>query len=210
MMTTPPILATGWHRRVACLVTLVLALAACSAANSPASPSASAAGTSAETSSSPAPSASPSQSVVATPSVGSVTAPLAATNQPQTIHLIEHPTNVSEVRVGSLTGCTGASGCQGDYLVGDDPMFDAATGKQVGTILFECFLVGPASGLFHCPGITIDLDGRGQIIFTEKFDGSSQTSPITGGTGEFLGATGTVTAKLPQSGNGDFVITIVR
>ena len=117
---------------------------------------------------------------------------------------------MGDVQVGSLTGCTGAIGCQGDSFVGDDPMFDAATGKQVGTILFECFLVDPGSGLFHCPGITIEPTGRGQIVFTEKFDGSSQTSPITGGTGEFLGVTGTVSANLPQSGNGDFVITIVR
>lgn len=210
MTTTRLFHVAGWHRRGACLLILALALGACTAANSPATPSASTVGASAATSSSPTLSASASQSAVATPSVGPVTASLVATLQPQTIHLIEHPNNVGHVQVGSLTECAGASGCQGDYLVGDDPMFDATTGKQVGTLMFECFLVDPGSGLFHCPGITIELTGRGQIVFTEKFDGSSQTSPITGGTGEFLGATGTVTAMLPPSGNGDFVITIVR
>jgi len=44
---------------------------------------------------------------------------------------------------------------------------------------------------------------------TAKFDGSSQTSPITGGTGEFLGATGEVTARV-LSGAGDFVIAITK
>ena len=68
---------------------------------------------------------------------------------------------MGDVQVGSLTGCTGAIGCQGDSFVGDDPMFDAAIGKQVGTILFESFLVDLSSGLFHCPGIRIEQTGRG-------------------------------------------------
>jgi hypothetical protein len=163
----------------------------------------------------PAPTAGPTSSTTvppsetATSSSGSATAS-PTSDQPQTIHLIEHPANLSNVRVGTLTGCTSTSGCQGDAIVGDDPMFDAATGTEVGRIMFECFLVDPGSGLYHCPGITIELDGRGQVVFTEKFDGSRQTSPITGGTGEFLGATGTVTAFLPSSGNGDFVITITK
>jgi hypothetical protein len=128
----------------------------------------------------------------------------------RTIYLVEHPANLSHVQVGTLTGCTSTSGCQGDAIVGDDPMFDAATGAEVGRIMFECFLVDPGSGLFHCPGITIELDGRGQVVFSEKFDGSRQTSPITGGTGEFLGVTGTVTDFLPSNGNGDFVFTITK
>ena len=197
MSRTKSIHPTRAGLALAGLATLALALAACSGASQ--SPT-----------SNPSPTASPSPTGAPSPSPAPVTASLAATNQPQTIHLIEHPTNVGHVQVGSLTGCTGASGCQGDYLVGNDPMFDAATGKEVGSIMFECFLVDPGSGMFHCPGITIELTGRGQIVFTERFDGSSQASPITGGPGEFLGATGTVTAKLPPSGNGDFVITIDR
>jgi hypothetical protein len=58
--------------------------------------------------------------------------------------------------------------------------------------------------------VTITLTGRGQIVFTEVIEheaGKPPTiAPITGGTGEFLGATGTVTAKV-LAGNGDFVIT---
>jgi hypothetical protein len=38
-------------------------------------------------------------------------------------------------------------------------MFDSATGKQVGTLMFECFLLDPDRGIYHCPGITLTLDG---------------------------------------------------
>lgn len=39
--------------------------------------------------------------------------------------------------------------------------------------------------------------------------GPSSTTPMTGGTGEFLGATGfVISKKIP--GGGDFVITITR
>ena len=61
--------------------------------------------------------------------------------------------------------------------------------------------------------MTITLTGRGQIVFTEVIQhepGKPPTvAPITGGTGEFLGATGTVTAKV-LSGADDFVISTTR
>jgi hypothetical protein len=135
--------------------------------------------------------------------------PPGAVSQPQTIHLIEHATNVNSVEVGSLTHCTNPTSCQGDYLIGNNPMFDAVTGKEVGTITFECFFIDTGSLLLHCPGSTITLTDRGQIVINEIVDLGGEVRPangtITGGTGEFLGATGTVT-----SGNRDFLITITR
>lgn len=156
----------------------------------------------------PAPTASPTVRVAATPSPGPVVTLPPAAHRPQTIHLILHAINDT---VGSLTGCSGTGSCQGDFMVGDDPLFDAATGKEVGTFAYECFLVDPGSTLYHCPGITITLTGRGQIVFAEVIQheggGPPAIAPITGGTGEFLGATGYVTAEVLSVG-GDFVITI--
>jgi hypothetical protein len=98
-------------------------------------------------------------------------------------------------------------------MVGYDPLFDVATGKQVGMFAYECFLVDVGSTLYHCPGVTITLTGRGQIVFTEVIQHEPgkppAIAPITGGTGEFLGATGDVTARV-LSGGGDFVITITK
>jgi hypothetical protein len=195
MIRTRPISAMGACFVVQSTVALVLLLAACSGANPSTGPSA---GVIASNGTTPI--------VSSFASVSPAVASQAAVAQPQTIHLIEHPTNYSEVHVAACSN----KPCQGDYITGDDPMFDAATGAEVGTIMFECFLVDPGPGMYHCPGITITLTGRGQIVFTEKFNGSSQTSPITGGTGEFLGTTGTVTSRLPPSGNGDFVIEVTE
>jgi hypothetical protein len=88
-----------------------------------------------------------------------------------------------------------------------------ATDKQVGTFAYECFLVDVQFTLYHCPDATITLTGRGQIVFTEVIEHEPgkppAIAPIIGGTGEFLGATGEVTARvLPDAG--DFVITITN
>jgi hypothetical protein len=44
--------------------------------------------------------------------------PTATATQPQAIHVIEKPASVCLVRVGSLSGCTNTTSCQGDYIVG--------------------------------------------------------------------------------------------
>jgi hypothetical protein len=158
------------------LAALVLALAACSGASSPSGP---------------------------------ITASPALASQPQTIHVIEHPINSTTVRVGSLTGCTNTTSCQGDFYLGDNPLFDAATGTEVGTLKYECFVIDTGSSLYHCPGNTVTLTGRGQIVFTETVDfdrPAGERGPVTGGTDEFLGATGVVTSP----GLEDFVVTITR
>ena len=133
------------------------------------------------------------------------------TDQPQTIHLTLRPGNDTYVSVRSVTGCTNKTSCQGDYLIGDDLLFDAATGKQVGTLVYVEFVVDTGDTLFHSPANTITLTGRGQIVFSETLydDGSWRpaTGAIIGGTDEFLGITGFVISR-SLSGRGDFVITI--
>jgi hypothetical protein len=153
--------------------------------------------------------APPSQAPAPAPSVASQS--LAPAESPVgTIHLSLHPINDT---VGSLTGCSNPGACQGDFMVGYDPLFDVSTGKQVGTFAYECFLVDVGSTLYHCPGVTITLTGRGQIVFTEVIQHEPgkppAVAPITGGTGEFLGATGEVTARVLSNG-GDFVIAITK
>ena len=134
---------------------------------------------------------------------------------PSTIHVIEYPTHVTYVRVGSISDCVGTT-CLGDYYAGSSSMKDATTGKVVGTFVFECFVVNAVSGLFHCPSDTLDLTGRGQIVFTESVyignkDAHAGPWPVIGGTGEFLGATGTVSSpENSTAADGDFVITLSR
>jgi hypothetical protein len=157
----------------------------------------------------------------AAPSVAPQSLAPAAANRPQTIHVLEDPVEFTTVPVGSLTGCTSTTGCQGDHLIGRSRMLDATTRTEVGTFLVDCFLIDPGQSLYHCPANTITLAGRGQIVFTESLLFKSGVSreawktwapwPIIGGTGEFLGAMGTVDSPADSTWSaGDFVITITR
>jgi hypothetical protein len=170
------------------LVLAALLLVGCSSGTSTPTP--------APATSTPMPTPAPA---TATTSSAPVTSSPAPASGPQTIHLIEHPDNVID---------------QGGTVIGIDPVFDATTGKQVGTVTFECRAIAPGGSVFYCPGVIFTLTDRGQIVFTETVAlvvGTPPTIwPITGGTGEFLGATGTVTSQLPPSGNGDFVIKVTK
>ena len=136
-------------------------------------------------------------------------------NQPQTIHVLEIDTNVTLVRVGPVTGCT-TEVCEGDYYIGDNELVDAQTSERVGNFLFECFMVDVASGLYHCPSNTMVLTGRGRIVITEDVYIGNRSAipgpwPIIGGTGEFLGITGTMTSPPNSTApSGDFIVTYTR
>ena len=56
--------------------------------------------------------------------------------------------------------------------------------------------------------------GSSSTRATPRFHGSSamlaETTPITGGTGDFLGATGLVTGKALSATENSFVITITK
>lgn len=220
MTPCQPIRAIRARHAIACLAALALSLAACSNANPPASPSLSAAsGAEAAPTATPAPAATsaptatPTPRVAATPSPGPIGTLPPPANRPQTIHLILHPYGDQEISVDrAVTGCR-MEYCQGDYRLGVDPLFGAATGKQVGTLAYVEFVVTTDDPLWLSPANTITLEGRGQIVFSELLhdDGSGRpaTGAILGGTGEFTGATGYVTSR-SLGGHGDFVITITR
>ena len=207
--------ATRTPLAIAWLATLALALAACGSANPPASPNASgASSTGAEPSASPAPTGGsgdrPSPITTATPNVrpGRTLPPPA--HRPQTIHVLEDPI---AFYTNSVAGCTAAAGCAGDELNGNSRMLDAATHEKVGTFVVRCVLIDPDQNLYHCPANTVTLTGRGDIVFDEtvSLDGHPfpEPWPIVSGTGEFLGATGSVESPDDSTWSwGDFVITI--
>lgn len=169
----------------------------------------------------PRPASTQTTPVAATRSPGPVITLPPAVNGPQTIHVLEDPGKFTFGHVGSLTGCK-VRNCQGDTMIGRSRMLDATTRKVVGAFLVDCVLVDPRQTLYHCPANTITLTGRGQIVFTETLlwggGGPGQDTwstwapwPIIGGTGEFLGATGTVDSPADSTWSaGDFVITITE
>lgn len=193
---------------VAPLAILALALAACSDANRPADIAA-AAGTA---SPSPAPTvvARSAAPTLARPTPRPVTTLPPPARRAQTIHVLEDPVSFHTVTVA---GCTSAAGCEGDQLVGSSRMLDADTRVTIGSFAVRCILIDPDQNLYHCPANTVTLTGRGQIVFDEtvSLDGHPfpEPWPIVSGTGEFLGATGSVESPDDSTWSyGDFVISI--
>jgi hypothetical protein len=189
-----------------------IVIGACSATTVPSAASPSAAPAVAASSVAPL---SPAPTVDA-PSVAPQSLVPAAAGRRQTIHVLEYPFDWARVHVGSLSGCKDTM-CLGDYLVGRSELQDAETKEMVGTLVTECFVVDAGSGEYHCPSTMITLTGRGRIVFSEDpFIGANTASasedmPIIGGTGEFLGATGSVASPANSTAKyGDFVITITK
>jgi len=163
---------------------------------------------------------SPVPTVTAAPAPAPTPSPSPVAATPTTIHVLEDPIDFTDVRVHSLTGCAGVAACLGDQLIGRSRMLDATTRAAVGTLIVVCVLVDPAQNLYSCPANTIILNGRGQIVYTETllFKDAPRSDwekwapwPIIGGTGEFLGATGTIDTPAESTWDyGDFVITIAN
>lgn len=95
----------------------------------------------------------------------------------------------------------------GDYGVFEDRVANPASGPRVGLIDVQC-VEAYAS---HCRGV-ITLTGRGQIVF----DGvtPAPVDPdvfvVTGGSGEFVGAAGTLTVSFPSDDDALLTLELVR
>jgi hypothetical protein len=133
----------------------------------------------------------------------------ASASGPATIHVQELAKNVTYVPVGQLTGSKAQSN-QGDYVVFHDPLVKPGTTTTVGHVDGACWLTAPKTGLFYC-SVNFSLSGKGQVASTGKFDSSGQmttTASITGGTGSYASATGTVAVKALSQTKNDFTIDI--
>jgi hypothetical protein len=152
-----------------------------------------------------------STTATATPTSSPVTTLPPPAHRPQTIHVLEDPIAFHTVAVA---GCTNAAGCKGDQLIGTSRALDADTRANVGSLSVNCVLMDPGQNLYHCPANVITLTGRGEIVFDETVYIGNKAAPagpwpIVSGTGEFLGATGTVASPADSTWTyGDFVIAI--
>jgi hypothetical protein len=154
------------------------------------------------------PSATNPPGAVATPAQTAVPTP------PPPIHVLEDPVDFAKIPVPTGGDCK-TQPCIGEQLVGHSRLLDAATKEVIGTFLVDCELIDPAASLYLCPDNVLNLTGRGQITYVQIFrfvHGAVQDAyPITGGTGEFLGAVGTVT-EAPNSTYpyADFLINLSK
>ena len=107
-----------------------------------------------------------------------------------------------KVTIDQVKGRRGDRLAQGDRLIVSGALFDAAR-HRLGTILAACTATGapqpvPKAALL-CT-VTYDTT-KGQIVAAGRYrlDGSA-VLPIVGGSGEYTGARGTVTAGRPEQG----------
>lgn len=201
-------IATGVAMKSVALLAAALLLAGCQGALSGPAGSAVAGRTA---SSRPAPTvlAPSAEPTAAAPSLRPVLTFPPAAHRPQTVHVLEDAIAFRRVPVA---GCTTTKGCVGQQLNGVSWMLDWATHAEIGTLLAKCVMTDPGRNLYDC-AITIKLTGRGQIVFDESVviggNGPQGPWPIASGTGEFLGATGSVSIPADSTCHcGNFVIAI--
>lgn len=128
---------------------------------------------------------------------------------PTTVHVQELAKNVTYVPVGQLTGSK-AQSSQGDYVVFHDPLVKPGTSTKVGHVDGACWMTDSTTGLFYC-SVNFTLSGKGQVASTGTFDSTGKnvtTASITGGTGAYQSATGTVAVKALSQTKNDFKISI--
>lgn len=126
-----------------------------------------------------------------------------AVTQPTTLHVVEH----------SLTDKVTDTGKPGDS-VGDlyswyNPVFDAADKTKVGHDQGDCVRVSVKAGSWECRWLTY-IAGRGAIMVEGAFyDARNSTLAITGGTGEFRNARGSMKLTTRKGGNYNFVFMLL-
>ena len=126
-----------------------------------------------------------------------------AVTQPTTIHVVEH----SLTDVVTDTGKPGDS--TGDLYSWYNPVFDATDKTKIGHDQGDCVRVSVKAGSWECRWLTY-IAGRGAIMVEGAFfDARNSTLAITGGTGEFRNARGSMKLMARKSGNYDFIYQLL-
>jgi hypothetical protein len=106
--------------------------------------------------------------------------------EPRVIHVVEHATTDKLVDIGKVGDSTG------DLLTFHNVLFDASNDHQVGRDQGECVRIAPAHGTWECRW-TAWIGKMGSITVEGQFSDTHSTwMAITGGTGMFKNARGTM------------------
>jgi hypothetical protein len=117
------------------------------------------------------------------------------------LHFVEHAIAIKQITIGTSTDL------RGNYIVFDDPVFDAADKNQVGSV--SGFCLNTSNTLQECH-FTLILP-KGQITGEGPFTSGSPTATyaITGGTGIYDEARGQVAQKTVNTPAGtEFDLTL--
>ena len=116
---------------------------------------------------------------------------------PRTIHVIEHGKSDKVIDIGA-PGDT-----SGDILTFHNPVFGASNEHLVGHDQGQCIRMAPKLGTWECMWTTF-LAG-GQITVEGPFNDTKDTVlAVTGGTGNFSSARGSMVLRARTTGEGQF------
>ena len=123
---------------------------------------------------------------------------------PERVHVIEHATSDTEI---DTDGSGGTSDSEGDLLTFHNKVYDATNTNVVGRDLGECILVVPGSA-YDCIWTTFLPGGQIRVAGLFSFTRDS-TLAITGGTGRFANARGSMDLKSRAGGTEfDFIFNV--
>ena len=132
-------------------------------------------------------------SVMATPQIAS----------PTKLHVIEHATTDTVIDTG-LPGDT-----TGDLLTFHNAVFNATNAKRVGRDQGDCIRIAPSHGSWECRWVT-RVPGGSITVEGPFFDAQNSVLAVTGGTGIYRNARGTMGLQARNgSAEYDFIFNLV-
>jgi Allene oxide cyclase len=144
--------------------------------------------------------------VIAAAALGLAAASVAAgpdIASPVQIHVIEHA-------ISDTVTDTGAAGdSSGDLLTFHNPIFDASDSARVGRDQGDCIRISPQNGTWECRWVT-RLAGGSITVEGPFFDTHDSALAVTGGTGAYRNARGSMTLKSRAGGTEfDFIFNLI-
>jgi len=132
-------------------------------------------------------------SVMATPQIAS----------PTKLHVIEHATTDTVIDTG-LPGDT-----TGDLLTFHNAVFNATNAERVGRDQGDCIRISPSHGSWECRWVT-RVPGGSITVEGPFFDAQNSVLAVTGGTGIYRNARGTMGLQARNGGaEYDFIFNLV-
>jgi hypothetical protein len=96
----------------------------------------------------------------------------------------------------------------GDILAFSNPIFDASRTHRLGLSSAQCIATRPgriASATYTCSGTLALNDGTITIAALQRGEPTTQQVAVTGGTGAYDGARGTIVSRMLKSGTEDTI-----
>ena len=110
-----------------------------------------------------------------------------------TVHVIEHATT------DTVINTDGQGDTTGDLLTFHNPVFDASNHKRVGHDQGDCIRISPGQGTWECRWTTFLPEGH-LTVEGPFYDTKGSVLTVTGGTGKYVNAHGTMELRSRQGG----------